>query len=65
MKENGSSMYDHRDPGYEKSLRAICNEFLETVGDKPIDRVTDEDLKAYEKRIAPLRSRGGEPRRRS
>jgi integrase len=50
--ERFHAMYDDRDAGYAKTLRAICAEFLDTVGDKPVERVTDEDLKAYERRIA-------------
>ena len=43
---------DHRNPGYQATLRAICGEFLDTVGDKSVDRLIDEDLKAYERRIS-------------
>lgn len=50
--EKFHAMYDHRAPSYKAGLRAICGEFLEAVGDKPMDRITDEDLKAYERRIA-------------
>ena len=46
------ALYDAQSPGYRKTLRAIFEEFRDTVGDKPIDRVTDEDLKFFERHLA-------------
>lgn len=46
------AIYDSQASGYHKTLKAIFAEFEKTIGDKPVDRITDEDLKAYERRIA-------------
>lgn len=38
--------------GYRKTLRYIFNEFKDTIGDRRMDQIRDEDLKAFERRIA-------------
>ena len=43
---------DGGDPGYMNTLKTIFAEFEKTVGDKPVERITDEDLKAFERRLA-------------
>jgi integrase len=51
--EKFHALGDDRVAGYRSTLRTICQEFLEVAGDKSVDRITDEDLKAYQNRITP------------
>jgi integrase len=38
--------------GYQKTLRAIFTEFMELVGDKPVNDIRGTDLKAYEEALS-------------